>query len=95
VLQQMLATPWVDLETDKAVCSCLMLQVCEQCPAVKLEREQEVLTVTVEPGMTDGHVSTNAGPWHSASLGCMSACCQVKWQVSILPTGSLCGSTWL
>jgi len=29
-------------------------QVCEDCPNVKLEREQEILTVHVEPGMTNG-----------------------------------------
>ena len=30
-------------------------QVCDQCPNVKLEREQEALSVDVEPGMPDGH----------------------------------------
>lgn len=29
-------------------------QVCEDCPNVKLEREQESITVHVEPGMNDG-----------------------------------------
>ncbi|KAL6765851.1 ER DnaJ-like protein 1 [Haematococcus lacustris] len=33
-------------------------QVCEQCPNVKLEREQEVLTVHVEPGMANGQAIT-------------------------------------
>jgi DnaJ family protein B protein 11 len=28
---------------------------CEECPNVALEREQEAITVTVEPGMPDGH----------------------------------------
>lgn len=31
--------------------------VCEDCPNVKLEREQEHITVHVEPGMTDMQVS--------------------------------------
>lgn len=29
-------------------------QVCEECPAVKLEREKDTITVHVEPGMVDG-----------------------------------------
>lgn len=33
-------------------------QVCEDCPNVKFEREQEALTVHVEPGMLDGQFIT-------------------------------------
>ncbi|EFN52402.1 hypothetical protein CHLNCDRAFT_138873 [Chlorella variabilis] len=33
-------------------------QVCEDCPNVKYERESESLTVSVEPGMPDGHTIT-------------------------------------
>lgn len=33
-------------------------QECEQCPAVKLEREREAITVHVEPGMVDGQEVT-------------------------------------
>lgn len=33
-------------------------QVCEDCPNVKLERDQEIMTVHVEPGMVDGQVIT-------------------------------------
>ncbi len=36
-------------------------QECGTCPAVKLEREQESITVHVEPGMTDGQVGV-VGP---------------------------------
>jgi len=31
-------------------------QVCEKCPNVKLEREEEMLTVHIEPGMMPGHI---------------------------------------
>jgi hypothetical protein len=31
-------------------------QVCEDCPNVKLGREQESMTVHVEPGMVNGQV---------------------------------------
>lgn len=31
---------------------------CEQCPAVKIEREKDTITVHVEPGMTDGQEVT-------------------------------------
>ncbi len=37
---------------------CCLVQVCEDCPNVKFEREPEVLTVSVEPGMPDGHEIT-------------------------------------
>lgn len=33
-------------------------QVCEDCPNVQLVREPEALTVSVEPGMPDGHTIT-------------------------------------
>ena len=33
-------------------------QVCEDCPALKLVRQPEPLSVSVEPGMPDGHVIT-------------------------------------
>jgi DnaJ family protein B protein 11 len=33
-------------------------QVCEECPAVKLEREKDTITVHVEPGMVDGQEIT-------------------------------------
>ncbi|PRW20497.1 dnaJ ERDJ3B isoform A [Chlorella sorokiniana] len=33
-------------------------QVCEDCPNVKLVRETDALTVSVEPGMADGHTIT-------------------------------------
>eukprot|EP00199_Chlamydomonas_sp_CCMP681_P002583 CAMPEP_0119106144 /NCGR_PEP_ID=MMETSP1180-20130426/3918_1 /TAXON_ID=3052 ORGANISM="Chlamydomonas cf sp, Strain CCMP681" /NCGR_SAMPLE_ID=MMETSP1180 /ASSEMBLY_ACC=CAM_ASM_000741 /LENGTH=339 /DNA_ID=CAMNT_0007091397 /DNA_START=161 /DNA_END=1180 /DNA_ORIENTATION=- len=33
-------------------------EACEQCPNVKLDREQEVITVHVEPGMSNGQVIT-------------------------------------
>ena len=33
-------------------------QVCEDCPNVKFVREPEVLSVSVEPGMPEGHTIT-------------------------------------
>ena len=33
-------------------------QECQECPNVKFERESETLSVSVEPGMTDGQVSS-------------------------------------
>jgi hypothetical protein len=38
-------------------------QECQECPNVKFERESETLSVSVEPGMTDGQVSDPI--WHS------------------------------
>ena len=38
-------------------------QECQECPNVKFERESETLSVSVEPGMTDGQVSGQF--WHS------------------------------
>ena len=37
-------------------CVFITIQVCEKCPNVKLERESELLTVHVEPGMEPGQV---------------------------------------
>ena len=38
------------------LCVFITIQVCEKCPNVKLERESELLTVHVEPGMEPGQV---------------------------------------
>ena len=47
-------------------------QVCEKCDNVKLAREQEEITVHVEPGMVDGHVSARACTGlHGLARACM------------------------
>ena len=37
---------------------CRPLQVCEECPNVQLAREAELLSVSVDAGMPDGHQIT-------------------------------------
>lgn len=60
---------WRAEPTCRACCCCCFLltdhptasipvQVCEDCPNVKLVRETDALTVSVEPGMADGHIIT-------------------------------------
>lgn len=51
--------PWLSLTPDMPHAPRpATTQVCEDCPNVKYERESESLTVSVEPGMPDGHTIT-------------------------------------
>lgn len=38
----------------------VVLQVCDQCPNVKFEREGYYITVDIEKGMQDGQVSKSS-----------------------------------
>ena len=80
-------------------------QVCEDCPNVKLEREPEVLTISVEPGMPDGHeiVFFEEGAWETGArpgqeegglrrrAGCGARCCAPRDACSFVGSQGLGG----